>query len=171
MLRSVSQLVTTYDAVCTLYNVIVEKRRHGFLSCRRRTASCNGETNATAGADGDGRPGGGDSEGDGTSANGTAAAGAPAPVGGSAAAAGAGTPGGGGFAGGGGVTAALDNIDPVGDAPPGLNAVDEPRAAGTAAVFDAWAQTENSAECESHRDDLTVDIYRDRGELLAPYIG
>eukprot|EP00168_Porphyra_purpurea_P020837 TRINITY_DN8935_c0_g1_i1.p1 TRINITY_DN8935_c0_g1~~TRINITY_DN8935_c0_g1_i1.p1 ORF type:complete len:128 (-),score=14.30 TRINITY_DN8935_c0_g1_i1:100-483(-) len=38
------------------------------------------------------------------------------------------------------------------------------------AVFDAWAQAQNSAECESLRDTLTADIYRDRGELLATYI-
>jgi len=40
-----------------------------------------------------------------------------------------------------------------------------------AAVFDAWAETQNALERERLRDDLTADIYRDRGELLAPYIG
>eukprot|EP00168_Porphyra_purpurea_P004392 TRINITY_DN15202_c0_g1_i1.p2 TRINITY_DN15202_c0_g1~~TRINITY_DN15202_c0_g1_i1.p2 ORF type:complete len:131 (-),score=20.31 TRINITY_DN15202_c0_g1_i1:106-498(-) len=64
----------------------------------------------------------------------------------------------------------LWTTDPVGVATHGLNAVDEPPAAGMAAVFDAWAQTQNSAECDSLRDNLTADIYRDRGVLLAPYI-
>jgi len=40
-----------------------------------------------------------------------------------------------------------------------------------AAIFDAWAETQNVHENERLRADLTADIYRDRGELLAPYIG
>jgi len=51
----------------------------------------------------------------------------------------------------------MDNIDAVGNAPPALNPVAHPPAAGMAAIFDAWL-----------RADLTADIYRDQGELLAP---
>jgi len=40
-----------------------------------------------------------------------------------------------------------------------------------AAIFDAWAETKNVRENERLRADLTVDTYRDRGELLALYIG
>ena len=105
---------------------------------------------------------------------GTAAAGALAPGGGSAggvggvdAAAGAPAPGGGV----GGVAAAMDNIDAAGNAPPALNPVSHPPAAGMAAIFDAWAETQNVEENERLRADLTADIFGDRGKLLAPYIG
>jgi len=64
----------------------------------------------------------------------------------------------------------MDNIDPVGNAPPALNPVVHPPAAGMAAIFDAWAKTHNVHENERLRVDLTADIYRERGELLAPYI-
>jgi len=71
----------------------------------------------------------------------------------------------------GSVAAAMDNIDPVGKAPPALNPAALAPAAGMAAIFDAWAEPQNVQRNERLRADLTADIYRDRGELLAPYIG
>jgi len=65
----------------------------------------------------------------------------------------------------------MNSIDAVGNAPPALNPVAHPPAAGMAAIFDAWAEAQNVQENERLRADLTADIYRDRGELLAPYIG
>jgi len=65
----------------------------------------------------------------------------------------------------------MGNIDAAGNAPPALHPSPHPPAAGVAANFDAWAETQNPAECERLRDDLTADIFRDRGKLLAPYIG
>jgi len=57
------------------------------------------------------------------------------------------------------------------NAPPALHPAPHPPAAGMAANFDAWAETQNPAECKRLRDDLTADIFRDPGELLASYIG
>jgi len=65
----------------------------------------------------------------------------------------------------------MDNTDAVGNAPPALNPVAHSPAAGMASMFDAWAETQNVEENERLRVDLTADIYRDRGRLLAPYIG
>jgi len=39
-----------------------------------------------------------------------------------------------------------------------------------AAIFDAWAETQNVEENERLRADLTADIYHDGGKLLALYI-
>jgi len=64
----------------------------------------------------------------------------------------------------------MDDIDAVGNAPPALNPVALLPAAGMAAILDAWAETQNVQENERLRADLTADIYRDRGELLAPYM-
>jgi len=64
----------------------------------------------------------------------------------------------------------MDNIDAVGTAPPAHNPVAQPPAAGMAAIFDAWAETQNVQENEPLRADLTADIYRVRGELRAPYV-
>ena len=156
--RSVSQLVTTYKAICILHNMCVESRRSTFLSRRRRAAGGDGGTNCGVGGDAGGASDGGDGQSGGEQAVGAAAAGEPAP--GGAAADGAG-----------GVAAAMGNIDAAGNAPPALNPAPHPPAGGMAANFDAWAETQNHAECERLRDDLTADIFRDRGELLAPYIG
>ena len=65
----------------------------------------------------------------------------------------------------------MDNIDPVGNAPPALNPAAHPPAAGMAAIFYAWAETQNVHQNERLRADLTEDMYDDRGEQLAPYIG
>jgi len=172
--HSVSQLVMTYKAVCILHNMCVESRRSNFLSRRRRAAGSDGGTNCGVGVGAGGGSGGGDGQSGGAPADGTAAAGAPAPgggstggVGGGIAAAGALAPGGGV----GGVAAAMDNIDPVGNAPPALNPAAHPPAAGMADIFYAWAEMQNVHENERLRADLTADIYRDRGKLLAPYIG
>jgi len=67
--------------------------------------------------------------------------------------------------------AAIDNIEPVRNASPALNPAVHPPAAGIAAIFDAWAETQNMQESERLRADLTADTDRDRGELLAPHIG
>jgi len=40
-----------------------------------------------------------------------------------------------------------------------------------AALFDAWAETQNVHEIECLRADLTADIHCGRGELLVLYIG
>jgi len=172
--HSVSQLVTTYKAICILHNMCVESRRSNFLSRRRRGAGSDGGTNCGVRGDAGGGSDGGEEQSGGAPAGGTAAAGAPAPGGGSTggvdggiAAAGALAPGGGV----GGVAAAMDNIDPVGNAPPALNPAVHPPAAGMDAIFDAWAETQNVHENECLRADLTADMHRDRGELLAPYIG
>jgi len=172
--RSVSQLVTTYKAICILHNMCVESRRSNVLSRRRRAVGGDGGTHCGVGGDACGGSDGGEGESGGTPAGGIAAAGAVAPgggspggVGGVIAAAGAPAPGGGV----GGVAAAMDNIDAVGNAPPALNPVAHPPAANMAAIFDAWAETQNVQENERLRADLTADIHRDRGELLAPYIG
>jgi len=156
--RSVAQLVTTFKAICILHNMCVERRRDSFVSRRRRAAGGDGGANSESGGDGGGSSGGGDGQSGGAPNDGTAAAGAPAPGGGSA-------------VGGGGVAAAMADIDAAGNAPPACNPIHHPPAAGMAAVFDAWAETQNALESERLRDDLTADIYRDRGELLAPYIG
>jgi len=156
--RSVAQLVTTFKAICILHNMCVERRRDSFVSRRRRAAGGDAGANSESGGDGGGSSGGGDGQSGGAPDDGTAAAGAPAPGGGSA-------------VGGGGVAAAMADIDAAGNAPPACNPIHHPPAAGMAAVFDAWAETQNALESERLRDDLTADIYRDRGELLAPYIG
>jgi len=65
----------------------------------------------------------------------------------------------------------MDDIDAVGNAPPALHPVAHPPAAGMAAIFDAWAATQNVQENERVRADPNADIYRNRGELLALYIG
>jgi len=172
--HSVSQLATTYKAICILHNICVESRRSNFLSRRRRAARSDGGTNCGVRGDAGGGSDGGEGQSGGAPAGGTAAAGAPAPGGGSTggvdggiAAAGALAPGGGV----GGVAAAMDNIDPVGNAPPALNPAVHPPAAGMDAIFDAWAETQNVHENECLRADLTADIHRDRGKLLATYIG
>jgi len=156
--RSVSQLVTTYKAICILHNMCVESRRSTFLSRRRREVGSHGGTNCGVGGDAGGVSDGGDGQSGGAHAVGSAAAGGPAP--GGAAADGAG-----------GVAAAMGNIDAAGNAPPALHPAPHPPAASMAANFDAWAETQNPAECESLRDDLAADIFRERGDLLAPYIG
>jgi len=156
--RSVSQLVTTYKAICILHNMCVERRRSSFLSRRRRAEGGAGGTNTGGGGNADGAPGGGDGQRGGAHAVGAAAAGGPAPGGGAA-------------DGAGGVAEAMWNNGAAGNAPPVVHPARHPPAAGMAANFDAWAETQNSAECESLRGDLTADIFRDRGDLLAPYIG
>jgi len=65
----------------------------------------------------------------------------------------------------------MDDIELVGNAPAALNPAAHPPAAGMASTFYAWAETQNVYENERLRADLTADIYRDRAELLAPYIG
>jgi len=172
--RSVSQLVATYKAVCNLLNMCVESRLSNFLSRRRRAAGGDDETDCGVGGDAGGGSDGGEGQSGGAPAGGTAAAGELEPggvsaggVGGVVAAAGAPAPGGGV----GGVAAVMDNTDAVGNAPPALNPVAHSPAAGMASMFDAWAETQNVEENERLRVDLTADIYRDRGRLLAPYIG
>jgi len=172
--HSVSQLVTTYKAIFILRIMCVESRRSNFLSRRRRAVGSDGGTNCGVGGDAGGGSGGGDGQSGGEPAGGTAAAGALASGGGSAGGVGgviaaAGAPAAGGGVG--GVAAAIDNIDPVGNAPPALNPATHPPAAGMAASFDAWAEMQNVHENERLRADLTADIYRDRGELLSQYIG
>jgi len=172
--HSVSQFVTTYKAIFILRIMCVESRRSNFLSRRRRAVGSDGGTNCSVGGDAGGGSGGGDGQSGGASAGGTAAAGALAPGGGSAGGVGgviaaAGAPAAGGGVG--GVAAAIDNIDPVGNAPPALNPATHPPAAGMAAIFDAWAEMQNVHENEHLRADLNADIYRDRGELLSQYIG
>jgi len=156
--RSVSQLVTMYKAICILLNMCVESRRSTFLSRRRREAGGNGGTNCGVGGNAGGVSDGGDGQSGGAHAVGGAAAGGPAPGGAAA-------------DGSGGVAAAMGNIDVAGNAPPALHPAPNPPAAGIAANVDAWAETQNPAEFESLRDDLNADIFRDRGGLLAPYIG
>jgi len=151
-----------------------ESRRSNFLSRRRRAAGSDGGPNCGIGGDAGGGSGGGEGQSGGAPAGGTAAARALAPVGGSAGGVGGGIAAGGAPAQGGGVggvAAAMDNIDPVGDAPPALNRAAHTPAAGMAAIFYALAETRNVQENERLRADLTADFYRDRGELLAPYIG
>jgi len=65
----------------------------------------------------------------------------------------------------------MDNIDPVGKAPPALNPAVHPSAVGMAAIFYSWAETPNMQENERLRADMTADVYRDLGELLAPDTG
>jgi len=156
--RSVSQLVTTHKAICILHNMRVKSRRSTFLSRRRCEVGGDGGTNCGVGGDAGGVSDGGDGQSGGAHAVGDAAAGEPAPGGAAA-------------DGSGGVAAAMGNIDAAGNAPPALHPAPHPPAAGMAANFDAWAETKNPAECESLRDDLTADIFCDRGDLLAPYIG
>jgi len=156
--RSVSQLVTTYKVICILDNMCVESRRSTFLSRRRREAGGDGGTHCGVGGDAGGVSDGGDGQSGGAHAGGGSAAGGPAPGGAAA-------------DGSGGVVAAKANIDAAGNAPPALHPAPHPPAAGMAANFDAWAGTQNPAESESLRYDLTADIFRDRGDLLAPYIG
>jgi len=172
--RSVSQLETTYKAICILHNMCVESRRSNLWSGRRRATGGDDGTDCGVGGDAGGGSDGGERQSGGAPAGGTAAAGALAPGGGSAggvggvvAAAGAPAPG----CGVGGVAAAMDNIDAVGNAPPAPSPVAHPPAAGMAAIFDAWAETQNVEENGRLRADLTADIYRDRGKRLAPYIG
>jgi len=171
--RCVTHLVTTYKAICILHIMCVESRRCNLLSRRRRAVGGDGGTNCGVGGDAGGGSDGGEGKSDGTPAGGIAAAGALAPgggspggVGGVIAAAGAPAPGGGV----GGVAAAMDNIDAVSNAPPALKSGAHPPAAGMAANFYAWAETQNVQENERLRAHLTADIYRDRGELLAPNI-
>jgi len=156
--RSVLQLVTTYKAVCILHNMCVESRRSNFFSRRRHVAG--GDGGANSGADGDA---GGVSRGeDGQSGR--------APVVGAAAAGGP-APGGAADDGAAGIAGAMGNIDAAGNAPPPLHPAAHPPAAGMAAIFYAWAEPQNPAECVRLRIDLTADFFRDRGELLAPYLG
>jgi len=156
--HSVSQLVTTYKAVCILHNMCVESRRSTSLSQRQRAVGGDGGTNCGVGGDAGGSSDVGDGQSGGEHAVDAAAAGGPEP--GGVAANGAG-----------GVAAALGNIEASGNAPPALHPAPHPPAAGMAANFDAWADVQNPAECERLRNDLTADIFRDRGELLAPCIG
>ena len=172
--RSVSELVTTYKAICILHNMCGESRRSNLLSRRRRAAGGDDETNCGVGGDAGGGSDGGEGKSGGAPTGGTATAGALAPggrnaggAGGVIAANGAAAPDGGV----GGVAAAMDNIHAVGNAPPAMNFVAHPPAAGMASVFNAWAETQNVEENERLRADLTADIFRDRGERLAPYIG
>ena len=144
--HSVLQLVTTYKAICILHNMCVESRCSSFLSRRRRAAGSHGGSNCGVRGDAGGGSGGSDGQSGGAPAGGTAAAGAPAPgggstggVGGGIAAAGPLAPGGGV----GGVAAAMDNIDPVGNAPPALNPTAHAPAAGMAAIFYSWAERQN----------------------------
>jgi len=156
--RSVSQLVTTYKAICILHNLCVESRRSTFLSRRRREAGGDGGISCVVSGDAGGVSDGGDGQSGGAHAVGGAAVGGPAPGGAAA-------------DGSGGVAASMGNIDAAGNAPPALHPASHPPAARMAANFDAWAETQNPAECESLRDDLTADIFCDRGDLLAPYTG
>jgi len=170
----VSQLLMTYQAICILNNMCVESRRSSFLNRRRRAAGSDGGNNFGVGGDACGGSGGVDGQSGGAPAGGTAAAGAPAPGGGSTGGVGGGIAAAEALAPGGGVSgvaAAMDNIDPVGNAPPALNPAAHPPAAGMAAIFDAWSETQNVHENERLRANLTADIFRDRGKLLAPYIG
>jgi len=156
--RSVSQLVTTYKAICTLHNMCVERRRSSFLIRRRRAENGSGGTNTGVGGNAGGAPGGGDGKSGGAHAVGAAAALGPAPGGGAA-------------DGAGGVADAIGNIGAAGNAPPVVHPAPHPPASGMAANFDAWSEMQKSAECESLCGDLTVEIFRVRGDLLAPYIG
>jgi len=156
--RSVSQLVTTYRAICILQNMCVERHRSTVLSRRRREAGGDGGTACCEGGDAGGVSDGGDGQSGGAHAVGAASPGRPAPGGAAAD----------GF---GGVAAAMGNIDAAGNAPPALHPAPHSPAAGMAANCDAWAETQNPAACESLRDVLMSDILRDRGDLLAPYIG
>jgi len=192
--HSVSQLATKFTDICSPQKICVETPRSNVLRRRRRAAGSDGETNCGMGGDAGGGSGGCEGQSGGAPARGTPAAGALAPggdsaggVGGSIVAAGAHAPGGGsagGVGGGiavagppapvggvGGVATAMDNVDSVGSAPPALNPAAHPLAAGMAAIFDAWAVTQNVHENERLRPDLTAEIYRDRGELLAPEFG
>jgi len=56
---SVSQLVTTYKAICILHNMCVESRRRNVLSRRRRAVRVDGGTNCGAGGDAGGGSDGG----------------------------------------------------------------------------------------------------------------
>jgi len=154
---SVSQLVTTYKAICNLHNMCVERRRSSFLSFRRRVEGGAGGTNTGVGGNAGGAPGCGDGQSGVAHTVGAAVAGGPAPGGGAA-------------DGAGGVADAMGNIGAAGNAPHVVHPASHPPAAGIAANSDAWAETQNSAECESLHEDLTADIFRDRCDLLAPYI-
>jgi len=156
--RAVSQLVTTYKAICILHNMCVESRRSTILNRRRREAGCDGGTIRGVGGDAGGVSDGGDGQSGGAHAIGGAASGRPAPGGAAADDSGS-------------VAAAMGNIDAAGNAPPALHPAPHPAAAGIAANLDAWAETQNPAKCESLRDDLTADIFRDQGDLLASHIG
>jgi len=156
--RSVSQPVTTYKAICILHDMCVERRLTSLLSRRLRVEGGAGGNNTGVGGNAGGAPGGGDGQSGGAHAVGAAAAWGPAPGGGAA-------------DGAGGVADAMGNIGVAGNAPPVVHPAPHPPAAGMAANFDAWAETQNSAKCKSLRGDLTANIFRDRGALLAPYIG
>ena len=62
--------------------------------------------------------------------------------------AGAHAPGGGSAVGGGGVAANIADIDATGNAPHACRPKHHPPTAGMAAVFDAWAETQNALESE-----------------------
>jgi len=156
--RSVSQLVTTYKAICILHNMCVESRLSTFLSRRRRAPGGDGGPNCGVGGDAGNASDGEDGQRGGKKAVGAAAAGGPA-LGGAA------------VDGAGGVAAAMGNIQAAGNAPPALHPAPYPPAGGMAANFDAWAETQNPAQCERLRNDLTADIFRDRGERFSLYIG
>ena len=128
--QSVSQLVTTYKAICILRNMGVERRRSSFLSHRRRAEGGAGWTNTGVGGNAGGAPGGGDGQSGGVHAVGAAAAGGPATGGGAA-------------DGAGGVADAMGNIGAAGNAPSVVHSAPHPPAAGMAANFDAWADTQN----------------------------
>jgi len=65
----------------------------------------------------------------------------------------------------------MENIGPLGNAPPALSPAAHPPAAGMAAIIDAWAEMKNVQANEHLRADLTAGIDLDRGELLAWYSG
>ena len=156
--QSVSQLVTTYKAICILHNMCVETRRCSFLSRRRRAEGGAGRTYTGVGGDAGGAPGFGNGQSGGVHAVGAAATRGPAPGGGAA-------------VGARGVADAMGNTGAASNAPPAVHPAPHPPTAGISAKFDARAETQNSAESERLRDDLTADIFRDRGDLLAPFIG
>ena len=73
--RSVSQLVTTYKAICILHSMCVESRLRTFLSRRRRAAGGDGGTNCGVGGDAGGASDCGDGQSGGEQAVGAATAG------------------------------------------------------------------------------------------------
>jgi len=155
---SVWQLMTAYKARCIMKNMCVESRRSTFLSRRQHAAGGDDGTSCGVGGEAGGASDFGDGQNGGEHAGGAASAGGPEP--GGAAADGAG-----------GVAAAMGKIDAAGNAPPALHPAPHPVAAVMAANFDAWAETQNPVECERRHDELTADMFHDRGELLALYIG
>jgi len=150
---SVSQLVTTYKAISISHNMCVKTRRCSFLSGRRRVEGDTGGTNTGVGGDAGGAPGFGNGQSGGVHAVGAAATRGPAPGGGAA-------------VGARGVADAMGNTGAASNAPPAVHPAPHPPTAGISAKFDARAETQNSAESERLRDDLTADIFRERGDRL-----